>query len=489
MTSPNREARKSVRLVSVELGFTLVIQFLSGIGLARILHPRDFGLYGITFMVFSLAGLFTDWGAKQRLIQSPHEPDTQTLKIALTSRLMLCALVVPLVWIFSTRIAAIYTQDPLQLSWMIRVYSLVLLLAAVRQNCETSLERNLTYQPLAVVGLSETLLRRVLILLLAVAGAGAWSFIWGHVVAFFAGTVAIWQISKAPLGLAFDRHLTLDLIRQGLAFRLHLVGGRLRRMATLTLVTRILGLEAAGYMKWAHDTGGRSLLLVQSATRVALSHFSRLQDDPSRLESVLKRYIYTSVVLLGLWFCVISVAGRDLIAAIYTDKWLPAWGATCVFALGAVLVAIGRFSVSALQGAGRPRFAVGMTFLQVALTLLLVIFLVPELGIPGAPLGELIAFATVIPFLVWGIPGATAALLLRPLTRLLLPLAMGLGGGSLIAGLELPILLRGLLTAGVTTALYLLANWITGPPWLRAFVREEIVFVLGTLGRLVKSRR
>ena len=107
MISPNREARKSVRLVSVELGFTVVIQFLSGIALARMLHPRDFGLFGITFTVFSLAGLFTDWGTKQRLIQSRDEPDARTLKVALTSRLMLCALVVPLVWIFSTRIAAI----------------------------------------------------------------------------------------------------------------------------------------------------------------------------------------------------------------------------------------------------------------------------------------------------------------------------------------------------------------------------------------------
>ena len=488
MISPNREARKSVRLVSVELGFTVVIQFLSGIALARILHPRDFGLYGITFTVFSLAGLFTDWGAKERLIQSRDEPDTKTLKIALTSRLMLCALVVPLVWIFSTRIAAIYIQDPLQLSWMIRVYSLILLFAAVRQNCEISLERNLTYQPLAVVGIVETLFRRVLILLLAVTGAGAWSFIWGNVVAFFAATVAIRQISGAPLGFAFDKHLTMDLIRNGLAFRLQPVGGHLRRLAMLTLVTRILGLDAAGYMKWAQDTGGRSILLVKRATRVALSHFSRLQDDPSRLESVLKRYIYISVVLLGLWFCVFSVAGRDLIAAIYTDKWLPAWEATCVFALGAVLIAIGRFSVSALQGVGRPRFAMAMTFLQAALTLLLVVFLVPKLGIPGAPLGELIAFATVIPFLVWAIPGATPALLLRPLTRLLVPLVLALGAGSLMAETEMSMLLRGLLTAGVTTAVYLFGSWVTGPPWLRNFVQEEIALVLGTLGRFVRNR-
>ncbi len=280
----------------------------------------------------------------------------------------------------------------------------------------------------------------------------------------------------------------MELIRHGLAFRLHLVGGRLRRLATLTLVTRMLGLDAAGYMKWAQDTGGRSMLLVQSATRVALSHFSRLQDDPSRLESVLKRYIYISVVLLGLWFCVLSVAGKDLIQAIYTDKWLPAWGATCVFALGAVLVAIGRFSVSALQGVGRPRFAMIMAFLQAGLTLLLVVFLVPKLGIPGAPLGELVAFAITIPFLVWAIPGVTPALLLRPLTRLLLPLGLALGAGTLTAGVETSMLLRGLLTTGVTTAVYLLGNWFTGPPWVRRIVQEEMTLVLGVLGRLMKKR-
>ena len=140
MTSPNREARKSVRLVSVELGFTVVIQFLSGIVLARILDPSDFGLYGITITVFGLAGLFTDWGAKQGLIQSRSDPDVKTLKIALISRLMLCSVVVPILWVFSTSIAGIYAQEPQQFSWMIRVYSLVLLLGAVRNNCEISLE-------------------------------------------------------------------------------------------------------------------------------------------------------------------------------------------------------------------------------------------------------------------------------------------------------------------------------------------------------------
>ena len=95
MTTPNREARKSVRLVSVELGFTIFLQFVSGIALARILAPQDFGLFGITVTVFGLAGLLTDWGAKQRLIQARSEPDSTTLKIALTSRLLLCALVIP----------------------------------------------------------------------------------------------------------------------------------------------------------------------------------------------------------------------------------------------------------------------------------------------------------------------------------------------------------------------------------------------------------
>ncbi len=175
------------------------VQFLSGIVLARILDPSDFGLYGITITVFGLAGLFTDWGAKQGLIQSRHEPDVTMLKIALTSRLMLCAVVVPLLWIFSSNIAGIYAEEPQQLSWMIRVYSLVLFFSAVRNNSEISLERNLTYQPLAIVGMLETLLRRGLILILALTGAGAWSFIWGNVVAFFVATVAIRQISGAPL--------------------------------------------------------------------------------------------------------------------------------------------------------------------------------------------------------------------------------------------------------------------------------------------------
>ncbi len=130
--------------------------------------------------MFSLAALFSDLGTRERLIQTQDEPDVRMLKIALTSRLLLCGVVVPLVWIFSTSIARVYTEEPSQLSWMIRVYSVALLVGAVRLNCEISLERKLVYQPLAIVGMLEVFARRALILVLALSGAGAWSFIWGH---------------------------------------------------------------------------------------------------------------------------------------------------------------------------------------------------------------------------------------------------------------------------------------------------------------------
>ena len=44
------------------------------------------------------------------------------------------------------------------------------------------------------------------------------------------------------------------------------------------------------------------------------------------------------------------------------------------------------------------------------------------------------------------------------------------------------------MTGGVTTAVYLLGNWFTGPPWLRNIVREEITLVLVILRRLTKKK-
>ena len=156
-------------------------------------------------------------------------------------------------------------------------------------------------------------------------------------------------------------------------------------------------------MKWAHDTGGRSLLLVQSATRVALSHFSRLQDDPSRLEGVLKRYIYASVVLLGLWFCVLSVAGQDLIMAIYTEKWLLP-GVPRVSCAGCDPGRYGALQCVGAAGSGAAPLCHGHDVRAGGSHAASRDPSYPGAGRPGAPLGELIAFAIVIPFLVWAIP-------------------------------------------------------------------------------------
>jgi hypothetical protein len=102
------------------------------------------------------------------------------------------------------------------------------------------------------------------------------------------------------------------------------------------------------------------------------------------------------------------------------------------------------------------------------------IVLVLRLGPIGVPLGQLAGASVVLPFLVAGLGAGGTRRVVAAAATALAPMTAALLVGLVAARAPLDPGARGLVTAGVSTLVYVATAWWAGPRWLRDAARDEL---------------
>jgi PST family polysaccharide transporter len=288
-----------------------------------------------------------------------------------------------------------------------------------------------------------------------------------------------------PVRLRFDVSCARSLVHAGLPLQLNDIVGRAPAWITPTLVGAMIGPQAVGLLTWATAVGRKPLELLQHVTRVSLTHFARLQHDPAEVERVLLGYAAPALLACGLWFCVLAVAGEDLVRIIYTEQWLPGMPALLIFSAAGMLASLRWFTTSALLALGRARFTVRVTTVTAIGSVVASVLLVLRIGFLGVPVGQLLGVMIAVPWLLRGLGPAMPARLLRQAIAVFVPMALSLGAGAAAMQVSAGSATRGLIAAAVVALVFSGAAWWAGPGWLRARVREEVARPVIRFSRLV----
>jgi O-antigen/teichoic acid export membrane protein len=87
----------------------------------------------------------------------------------------------------------------------------------------------------------------------------------------------------------------------------------------------------------------------------------------------------TALAAIALFF-----AGRPLLRLFFTDAMLPALRPMMLLLPGVVCLSVGKVIASYLSGIGKPGYATWISSINVVLTVILDIILIPRFGIAGA---------------------------------------------------------------------------------------------------------
>ena len=155
----------------------LFIQFISGIILARLLTPYDYGCIGMLSIFMVLAEAFIDGGFGSALIQkkNPTQVDYSTI---FYWNIGMAFVMYAVLYVCAPAIARFY--DIPILSSVLRVQGVVLFIYAFNIIQRNQLRKKLNFKVLSIVAITTSLIALSITVLMGYKGYGVWALVARH---------------------------------------------------------------------------------------------------------------------------------------------------------------------------------------------------------------------------------------------------------------------------------------------------------------------
>ncbi len=301
-----------------------VLSIVSGVILARLLNPQDFGIVALAGVVLSTTSLFSGLGMNMAVVQSRLERGSVAFHgfvISSISGIVLFLLVLAGADFFAHFLGSPSVVPVLR--WM----SLLVLLGSMATVPEGLLQKDMLFGRQSIAVVASDIVNIGLSVGLAVAGFGLWSLVFGPLAKGVVYVALVWILAPGWDWLRprpWDRKLTKSM----LSFGSQTTGGGLvsffYSIIDNLLVGRILGTVALGLYAKAYDFSLRTVDGIINFIGVVLfPSYAQIQEDKDRLaRAYLKslRFLsfFTVPIALGMF-----ATAPEMIAKLLGEKWIP----------------------------------------------------------------------------------------------------------------------------------------------------------------------
>jgi O-antigen/teichoic acid export membrane protein len=342
-------------------------KIVTGIALARLLTPGEYGLAGMALVFSSLVLTFSDLSMGAALVQRKQitEADRSTVfwtsaAIGLGLTLLGIAVAGPL--------ASFYGQP--QVRPLFAVVSFSFLLVALQTTQASLLQREMRFRVITMRVAAANVAGGIVGVGAAVFGAGAWAIIVSSLCTSAVSTILLWSFSSWRPRLTYSR----QSLRELGGFGLNLFGARslsyLNRNTDNILVGRFLGSAPLGAYSVAYNIMLLPLgQLIVPLQDVLFPAYSRWQDDSARLGRAWLRVVRLVAAIVCPLMIGLAIVSDDFVRALLGSRWAAAVPVLRVLAPVALLQSIAALGERVLTALDKPHLVFRFTALECALTL------------------------------------------------------------------------------------------------------------------------
>jgi len=385
---------KRGRIAVIQLMFrTVVVRLLALVGtiaLARILSPDDFGTFAVVTVLVNVLGPIADFGLAPALIQQRHAPSAKEQATAFTLQFAVASALAAALWIFAPAARVIAPSLPPDVDWMIRIAALLLPLTALRALPVAMMSRVLLFGPLAMIEIIQVAVYVVTAVGLALAGAGAWSFIIAILAHGVTASVLPNLVWGGRLRFGFDRDVAVRILSFGVPYQVTAILVAVREALVPFFGGLAGGLAAIGYLNFGMRLGRLAGSVDEIIGRVAFPAFSRMQDSAERLNRALTWAVEMSSLFLAVLLVWPVAVAPTLIPFVLSEQWRPAVPVFAIIALATMLLVPGNFLRGLAFAAGKGRQMLNWSLITTALIAVLFPVGLLVLGLTGGALAFLV---------------------------------------------------------------------------------------------------
>jgi O-antigen/teichoic acid export membrane protein len=389
-----RRGRAAVIQLALRTGLLRILSLIGTVLLARILAPADFGVFAVIVLLTSVLIPFGDLGLGATLIQRREPPTETDIATAFTAQQVMWLILLVVMWLAAPLIHLAGPGMPADADWMIRVAAVAVYFNQLRSVPVSMMSRVLRFGPLAAIEVVQQVAYAVVAVGLALAGAGAWSFVMAMLAQFGLGALLTYVVWGRRPRIGIDRVALRGLLGFSVTFQATYFLALFREGLVPAFGGLAGGVSGIGFLNFGQRLGRLLGSVDEIVSRVAFPAFSRLQTDAPRRAQALVHVVEMTALAFGFVLCWAIAVAPTLIEIAFSEIWLPA---TPVFQLTAVAVLItlpaGFMRIVAYSmGLARPMLI--WTFIPIVVTFAVFPLLLLAFGLVGGGIG-FVVFAVV----------------------------------------------------------------------------------------------
>ena len=369
--SVKQKAAKGVVWSTIQRFSAMGIQFVSGIVLARLLTPSDYGAIGMLLIFMLVSQTIMDSGFSAALIQrkNPTQLDYSTVfwwEITL-------AVVMYLVLFGTAPFIAKFYRMPI-LCMVLRVQAISLILGALSSIQRTQLRKQFRFKEICIVSVSTSLVSLGVTIVLAYKGFGVWSLVAQHVLMSFIPMVAFAFAAKWLPSFSFSKEAFKGLFSFGFfIFLTHVINEICNNIQGL-LIGRFYNASTMGYYSKARSTETLAATSISHGlTQVTFPLYSAIQDDKVALSDMIKKLTVTVAYLMFPMMLLLVLVAKPIFLVLYSDRWLPSVPYFQILCLSGMAVCLQAINLQAISAIGKSKTMFSWTVIKrcVGMTLLI----------------------------------------------------------------------------------------------------------------------
>jgi O-antigen/teichoic acid export membrane protein len=338
-------------------GGSNALSLVTTIVLARLLVPADFGLVALTLAVLAVAYLAQESGLGAALVVHRGDLRPAAASVAIFSPVVATGLYLA-AFLAAPALSGIFDEP--RLTDVLRITALVLVIRGFTIMPVALLQRGMRFGPITAIELGGAITQASTAIVCAMAGAGVWSLVAGHLAFAAAQAVLAWWFSPIrPSPREARRQVLRELMRFGRHVGIANLLNYGNKSAEGLIVGRVVGTVGLGYFSVATRLSSMPVQVIGNVLgRGVFAALAQLRDDAAAfrrvwLDNVQRVALLSIPATIGLF-----LVAEPLVVGLLGETWAPAVTALQILTLNGVVRTFSATSGEVFQALHRPQLRV-----------------------------------------------------------------------------------------------------------------------------------
>ncbi len=350
-------------------GPSLILQVLSqglglavGILLARLLDPKDYGIWGILIVFWSIGLIFT-WGGLASAIIQKKDVDRYVLDSVFYYNMFVAGFLTLLLYLGAGWLADFFHQPVLKS--VTRLVAWGLPIAALGAVQHALLCRKMRQDLSALASFIGQVAAVPPALYIAWKGYGVWALAWQMVISQGVATLTVFCFCRWLPGLMFNLKVLGSMFQYGSNIMFANLIDNIFNNAYNVVIGKVYPIATLGYFERGRQYSSLWPQSVQYSIGIVLfAAFSKIQEDVPRLRNAVVESLKISVFIVIFPSLLVAALAVPFVSVVLSEKWLPLVPYFQALTLSFVLYPIYYLNLQILNARGRSDIYLGLISLN-----------------------------------------------------------------------------------------------------------------------------